>query len=148
VLDGDNVRRGLNRDLGFAPSDRSENIRRVAEVAALMNDAGLIVVTAFISPYANDRARAAQAVGQNRFAEVFVDAPMPLCEARDPKGLYRKAREGSLSEFTGVSAPYESPTAPALRLDTSTCSVDQCVDRMIAWLAGQGFLSAGSNDSW
>ncbi|MBM4353405.1 MAG: adenylyl-sulfate kinase [Deltaproteobacteria bacterium] len=141
VLDGDNVRRGLNRDLGFAPGDRTENIRRVAEVAALMNEAGLIVITAFISPYAEDRARAAQAVGADRFAEVYVDAPLPLCEARDPKGLYRKAREGTLPEFTGVSAPYESPTSPALRLDTSSLSVGECVDRVMAFLEAGGHLS-------
>ncbi len=140
VLDGDNVRRGLNRDLGFSPAERTENIRRVAEVAALMNEAGLIVITAFISPYAEDRAQAARAIGASRFAEVFVDAPLPLCEARDPKGLYRKAREGRLQEFTGVSAPYESPTAPALRLDTSACSLADCVESIVSWLEARGYL--------
>jgi bifunctional enzyme CysN/CysC len=146
VLDGDNVRRGLNRDLGFSPAERSENIRRVAEVAALMNDAGLIVVTAFISPYTQDRAQAARSIGAERFVEVFVDAPLPLCEARDPKGLYRKAREGRLAEFTGISAPYESPTSPALRLDTSADSVVGCVERIVDWLLSGGFLAARSVD--
>jgi bifunctional enzyme CysN/CysC len=146
VLDGDNVRRGLNRDLGFAPADRTENIRRIAEVAALMNDAGLIVVTAFISPYADDRRNAAQAIGQERFAEVFVDAPLRLCEARDPKGLYRKARDGRLPEFTGISAPYESPTRPSLRLDTAQLSVEQCVDSLISWLCENGLLDGGRNE--
>ena len=109
ILDGDNVRMGLNRDLGFSAEDRSENIRRIAEVAKLMNDSGVIVVTAFISPYQRDRASAAQTIGDQHFLEVHVDAPLSVCEERDPKGLYRKARAGEIAQFTGVDAPYEAP---------------------------------------
>jgi len=118
VLDGDNLRHGLNRDLGFSPEARAENIRRVAEVARLFNDAGIIVVTAFISPYRADRELVRQLVGPERFAEVFVDAPLEVCERRDPRGLYARARSGAISEFTGVSAPYEAPEAPELHLHT------------------------------
>ena len=126
MLDGDNVRLGLSRDLGFGPDDRSENIRRIAEVARLMNDAGLIVVTAFISPYRADRAMARKIIGEERFFEVYVDAPLEVCERRDPKGLYRKARSGEIPEFTGVSAPYEAPASPALVVNTAARSIDQC----------------------
>jgi bifunctional enzyme CysN/CysC len=127
MLDGDNVRAGINRDLGFGPDDRRENIRRIAEVARLMNDAGLLVVTAFISPYRADRDMARGIIGTETFLEVFVDSPLGVCEARDPKGLYRKARKGEIPEFTGISAPYEAPESPALKVDTAACSVDACV---------------------
>jgi adenylylsulfate kinase len=130
MLDGDNVRMGLSRDLGFGPEDRHENIRRIAEVAALMNDAGLIVITAFISPYRADREMARKCIGAERFVEVYVDAPLAVCEKRDPKGLYRKARSGELLEFTGVSAPYEAPEAPAIVVDTAKRSVEQCLDAL------------------
>lgn len=128
VLDGDNVRHGLNRDLGFSPADRRENIRRVAEVARLMNDAGLIVVTAFISPYREDRQMARDIVGNDRFLEVYVSTPLAVCEARDPKGLYRRARQGGVADFTGIHAPYEEPDAPELILNTDEVALGEAVD--------------------
>ena len=131
VLDGDNLRFGLNRDLGFSPEDRRENIRRAAEVARLMNDAGLTVITAFISPYREDRAGARAIVGNDRFIEVHLSADLAECERRDPKGLYRKARAGELPDFTGVSAPYEAPLAPELTLDTAVIGIEECVDRLV-----------------
>jgi adenylyl-sulfate kinase len=134
VLDGDNLRHGLNRDLGFSPEDRRENIRRVAEVARLMNDAGLIVLTAFISPYHDDRANARRIVGEDRFLEVHLTADLETCEKRDPRGLYRRARTGELTDFTGVSAPYETPLAPDLRLDSGRLPVDECVERVLVLL--------------
>ena len=114
VLDGDNVRHGLNSNLGFSAEDRSENIRRVAEVAKLMNDAGLIVITAFISPFRADRDKARAIIGDGVFQEVFLDAGLDACEARDPKGLYKKARAGEVSDFTGIDSPYEPPKTPEL----------------------------------
>jgi adenylyl-sulfate kinase len=143
VLDGDNVRHGLNRDLGFAPEDRAENIRRVGEVAALFADAGLITLTAFISPYRADREAARAAVGAERFLEVFVDTPLEVCERRDPKQLYRRARAGEVGEFTGVSAPYEPPASPALALDTSALDAAACVERVVTLLRERGFLPGG-----
>ena len=140
VLDGDNVRHGLNRDLGFTPADRTENIRRIAEVARLFNDAGLIVVTAFISPYREDRARARATIGDGSFIEVYVDAPLAVCEQRDPRGLYRKARAGKLPEFTGVSAPYEAPETPELDVHTDTQSVAEAVEQIWRWLIAHGVL--------
>jgi len=134
VLDGDNIRFGLNRDLGFAPEDRTENIRRIGEVCRLFQDAGLVVLTAFVSPYIADRdaVRALHPAGQ--FVEVFVDTPLEVCEARDVKGLYAKARAGDIAEFTGVSAPYEAPLDPELRVDTSTKALDDCVAQVISYL--------------
>ena len=132
MLDGDNVRAGINRDLGFGPDDRRENIRRVAEVAKLMNDAGLIAITAFISPYRADREMAREIIGAERFVEVFLDASLEVCEGRDPKGLYKKARKGEIPEFTGVSAPYEVPGSPQIVLLTGTESAAQCVERLLA----------------
>ncbi|KAB2965017.1 MAG: adenylyl-sulfate kinase [Thermoanaerobaculia bacterium] len=140
VLDGDNVRHGLNRDLGFAPADRTENIRRVGEVAALFADAGLVTLTAFISPARADRDAARAAVGAERFLEVFVSTPLEVCERRDPKRLYSRARAGEVGEFTGVSAPYEPPLDPALALDTSTLDAAACVERLVALLRERGFL--------
>ena len=140
VLDGDNIRHGLNQDLGFSPRDRSENIRRVAEVARLFNEAGLIVITAFISPYRADRDLARRIIGEDRFIETFVAAPLDECERRDTKGLYAKARAGQIPEFTGVSAPYEQPESPGLILDTKTHSVEDLVQ--ICWddLLSRGVL--------
>ena len=132
VLDGDNVRHGLNRDLGFSPEDRRENIRRVAEVARLMNDAGLIVITAFISPYREDRRMARDIIGGERFLEVYLNTPLAVCEARDPKGLYKRARQGGVAEFTGVNAPYEAPDDPALSLDTSAMTAEAAVAALLA----------------
>lgn len=131
VLDGDNVRHGLNRNLGFSIEDRSENIRRIAEVARLMNDAGLIVITAFISPMIADRAMAKEIIGADRFKEVYVSTPLQACEARDPKGLYVKARLGEISAFTGVSAEYEPPLQPDLRVDTSNDVIENHLKELI-----------------
>ena len=127
VLDGDNIRHGLNRDLGFSPSDRQENIRRISEVAKLFNDAGLFVITAFISPYREDRSAAREIIGTERFVEVYLNASLDVCERRDPKGLYAKARAGQIAEFTGVSAPYEPPLVPDLTIDTGASSLDESV---------------------
>jgi bifunctional enzyme CysN/CysC len=138
VIDGDNVRQGLNRDLGFAPEDRAENLRRVAEVARLFNDAGVIVITSFISPCRRHRDDARRIIGAERFLEVFVDAPIAVCEERDPKGLYRKARAGEIADFTGVSAAYEAPDAPEIHLPTGQWSLDACVQRLRAQLAERG----------
>ena len=134
VLDGDNVRHGLNRDLGFSADDRSENIRRVAEVAKLLNDAGLIVITSFISPFRADRAGAKETIGADRFAEVFVDAPIGVCEERDSKSLYAKARAGEIAEFTGVSSPYEAPESPAVAIQTGQVSVEEGTTAVLAYL--------------
>jgi len=127
VLDGDNVRHGLNRDLGFTAVARSENIRRVAEVAKLMNDAGLIVITAFISPYRSDRKMAQQIIGADKFLEVHLSTPIAACELRDVKGMYKKARSGEIADFTGISAPYELPLNPAASIDTSVISVEDAL---------------------
>jgi bifunctional enzyme CysN/CysC len=132
LLDGDNLRHGLNRDLGFTESDRVENIRRVAEVARLMSDAGLVVLTAFISPFKAERELARELIGAGRFVEVFVDTPLAVAERRDPKGLYAKARRGDLHNFTGIDSPYEAPAAPECRLDAGSTSVDACVDALLA----------------
>lgn len=131
VLDGDNVRHGLNRDLGFSPADRAENIRRIAEVAKLMNQAGLIVISAFISPYREDREIARQIIGQENFREIHVSTSLQVCEQRDPKGLYKRARAGNIPEFTGITAPYETPLHPALALDTASMGVASCVDALL-----------------
>ncbi|HQP93504.1 MAG TPA: adenylyl-sulfate kinase [Thermoanaerobaculia bacterium] len=141
VLDGDNLRHGLNADLGFSREDRRENIRRAGEVAALFADAGLIVIAAFISPYRAGREAAREAIGAARFLEVFLDAPLAVCERRDPKGLYRRARAGEIAEFTGISAPYEPPEAPALTLDTAREELAVSARRIVELLATRGFLT-------
>lgn len=133
VLDGDNVRHGLNRNLGFSHEDRTENIRRIAEVARLMNDAGLIVITAFISPYRADRSAAREVIGATSFCEVFVSTSLAVCESRDPKGLYTKARAGKMADFTGISSPYEAPELPDLVIDTSQLPLDQAVSQLISF---------------
>lgn len=127
VLDGDNIRLGLNRDLGFTDSDRTENIRRISEVAKLFSDAGVITITAFISPFAQDRRRARDIIGDENFVEVFVDAPLEVCEQRDPKGLYKKARKGELKMFTGIDSVYETPEKPDLVIYTAQQTVEQSV---------------------
>ena len=142
VLDGDNLRHGLNASLGFSPADREENIRRVGEVAALFGDAGVIALVSFISPYARDRDLARAKVPAGRFLEVYVNTPLAVCEARDPKGLYRRARAGELPEFTGVSAPYEAPALPEVELPTAELSLDACVERLLAALTARGLLAA------
>jgi adenylylsulfate kinase len=141
VLDGDNIRHGLNSDLGFSVADRQENIRRLGEVAALFVDAGVVVVTAFISPCRADRERARRVVGGERFLEVFLDTPLAVCEARDPKSLYRKARAGEIADFTGISAPYEAPERPEVVLRTHELSVADAAARVVAELRARGFLA-------
>ncbi|MBL8728483.1 MAG: adenylyl-sulfate kinase [Planctomycetes bacterium] len=141
VLDGDSIRHGLCKDLGFTPADRSENIRRVGEVAALLVDAGVLVLTAFISPYGMDRQRVREIVGTD-FVEVFVDAPLEVCEGRDPKGLYRRARAGEIAEFTGISAPYEPPEHPDLHLRTGSQALAECVTAVHDLIAARGLLRA------
>lgn len=135
VLDGDNVRRGLNANLGFSPEDRQENIRRVGEAAALFAEAGFVCITAFISPYRDDRRRARAAVAKGRFLEVYVRADLAACEARDPKGLYRRAREGVLKDFTGIDSPYEEPEAPDLVVDTTEDDIAACVEKLVGFVA-------------
>ena len=134
LLDGDNVRHGLCSDLGFSDDDRVENIRRVGEVCKLFADAGLIVMSAFISPFTSDRRMVRKLFPAGEFIEVFMDAPLETCESRDPKGLYKKARAGEIKHFTGIGSPYEVPSHPEIRLDTSRNSVDECVDSLIAYL--------------
>lgn len=131
LLDGDNVRHGLNRDLGFTEEDRVENIRRIAEVSRLMADAGLIVIVSFISPFRSEREMARGLAEEGEFVEIFVDTPVEVCEARDPKGLYAKARRGDLVNFTGIDSPYEPPENPELRIDTTNTSVDEAADRVL-----------------
>lgn len=133
VLDGDNIRHGLNNNLGFSPADRSENLRRISEVAKLMNDAGLIVMTSFIAPFVDDREQAKHIIGEDLFYEVYVSTSLEVCEARDPKGLYHKARIGELPEFTGISSPYEIPSNPDIAIDTSQLSMERAVDQLY-WL--------------
>ena len=141
VLDGDNVRHGLNSNLGFSPDDRSENIRRVGEVAKLFTDAGMIVFTSFISPYRADRDRVREAMNDGDFIELYVEADVETCEGRDVKGLYAKARAGEIPEFTGISAPYEAPERPELVLDTRSQSVEESVAHLLGYLEEKGYLS-------
>ncbi|MBT8453609.1 MAG: adenylyl-sulfate kinase [Deltaproteobacteria bacterium] len=140
VLDGDNVRHGLNSDLGFAPEDRVENIRRIGEVARLFADAGGLVLSAFISPYRHDRDRVRALMGPGEFIEVFVDTPLEICEARDPKGLYKKARAGEIANFTGLDAPYEAPTNPEVHLETERLSVDEAAASVVRYLEEHDIL--------
>ena len=134
LLDGDNVRMGLNKNLGFKEADRIENIRRIAEVAKLMNDAGLIVITSFISPYVRDRRNAREIIGDDSFIEVYVSTPVEECEKRDVKGLYKKARAGEIPNFTGISSPYEAPEHPEVTIDTTGKSLEDSVDYVMAQL--------------
>ena len=146
MLDGDNVRHGLNNDLGFSPEDRTENIRRIGEVAALMSDAGLIVISAFISPYQEDRNRA-RAAAPDVFNEIYVSADLETCEDRDPKGLYKKARAGEIPEFTGIDSPYEAPTTPEMVVDTQNNDIDTCVAQVVKYAEERvGLRSRASND--
>lgn len=140
VLDGDVLRRGLCRDLDFTEADRTENVRRVAEVAKLMSDAGLIVVVSLISPYRRDRRMARERMAEGEFIEVFIDAPLAVTEQRDPKGLYRKARRGELKNFTGIDAPYEVPENPDLRIQTDSSSAPEGADRIIRLLVNRGII--------
>ena len=137
LLDGDNVRHGLNRDLGFTEEDRVENIRRVAEVSKLMVDAGLIVLVSFISPFRAERRMARELLGPGEFVEVYVDTPLAVAEQRDVKGLYKKARAGELKNFTGIDSPYEAPETPEIVVDTTTMSAEDAAERIVAWLDGR-----------
>jgi adenylylsulfate kinase len=142
VLDGDNVRHGLNSNLGFSPEDRTENIRRIGEVAKLFTDSGVIVFTSFISPYRADRDAVRALMGAGDFVEVLVDASLETCESRDVKGLYQKARAGEIPEFTGISAPYEAPKDPELVLDTNNQTIGQSVEQLVGYLEKSGYLGA------
>lgn len=141
VLDGDNLRHGLNADLTFSARDREENVRRTGEVGALLVDAGLIAIAALISPFQRDRDRVRSIVGADRFVEIFVDVPLEVCETRDPKGMYAAAREGRIADFTGISSPYEQPAAPALTLRAAEQDVDECVALVHSELRRRGCFS-------
>lgn len=143
LLDGDNVRHGLCKDLGFSDEDRKENIRRVGEVAKLMADAGLISLAAFISPFRADRQIVRDILPEGRFVEVFVDAPLDVCQERDPKGLYAKAMRGEIKQFTGIDSPYEAPENPEVRLDAGGLSVAEAVNELLAYLHEAGILKEG-----
>ncbi len=140
LLDGDNIRGGLNRDLGFSEEDRRENIRRIAEVARLFVDAGLIVITAFISPFKRERDFARNLVEEDEFIEVFVDAPLEVCEKRDPKGLYKKARSGEIKEFTGIDSPYEKPENPEIHIKTDEMDIGESVEVIVNYLNSKGIV--------
>ena len=140
LLDGDNVRHGLNRDLGFTDADRVENIRRIAEVSGLMVDAGLVVLVSFISPFRAERRLARERVEAGEFIEVHVDTPLDIAEERDPKGLYAKARAGELTNFTGIDSPYEAPESPEVHVDTMALTAEEAADQVIAALRSKGLL--------
>jgi adenylylsulfate kinase len=140
ILDGDNIRHGLNKNLGFSPEDREENIRRIGEVSKLFSDAGLITMTAFISPYRVDRDKARGLLQKEEFIEVFVKVPLEIAEERDPKGLYKKARTGEIKEFTGISAPYEEPLSPEIVIDTSEYDLEESSRIVIDYLEKKGFI--------
>lgn len=141
VLDGDNIRMGLNKNLGFSPEDRTENIRRIGEVAKLFCDSGTIVLTAFVSPYKQDRDQVRELIPNGRFHEVLVDASLETCEGRDPKGLYKKARAGEIKGFTGIDATYEAPEKAELTLDSDNKGIEELANEAIAYLAVKGLLS-------
>ena len=140
LLDGDNVRHGLNKDLGFSDSDRVENIRRIGEVAKLFVDAGNIVLTAFISPFIADREQVRKLVDNGQFLEVFIDTPIDICEARDPKGLYKKARAGEIKHFTGIDSEYQAPLTPEIHIKTAELSIEACAEQVVAKLDELGYL--------
>jgi len=143
ILDGDNIRHGLNKNLGFSPADRTENIRRIGEVAKLFTEAGVVALTAFISPYRADRDQVRAIMAAGDFVEVHVDCPVEVCEQRDVKGLYKKARAGEIKEFTGISAPYEAPTKPELTINTAGQSVEASANQILAYLEKQGIVPRG-----
>jgi len=140
LLDGDNIRHGLNKDLGFIEHDRIENIRRIGEVAKLFVDSGLIVITAFISPFKSDRQIARSLVKYDEFIEIFINTPLEVCESRDPKGLYKKARNGAIKNFTGISSPYEEPKEPQINIKTVELTIQECVDMVINYLIKFGYV--------
>ena len=141
LLDGDNIRHGLCKDLGFSDLDREENIRRIGEVSKLFVEAGIIVLTAFVSPFRVDRDKARSLVGENDFVEVFCSADLEICESRDTKGLYAKARNGEIKDFTGISSPYEAPQSPELKIDTGNLEIDKCVDMVNEFLIKKRIIS-------
>ena len=147
VLDGDNVRHGLCGDLAFSAEDRQENIRRIGEVAKLFMEAGVIVLTAFISPYRGDRERVRGMVEHGDFIEIYCDTPLEICESRDVKGMYKKARAGEIAEFTGISSPYEAPKNPELAVKTGTLALDACVQRVIGEMKQRSIITADQNDN-
>jgi len=140
-LDGDNVRNGLNKNLGFDPDDRKENIRRIGEVSKLMVDAGLLTLTAFISPYQEDRNQVRAILEENEFIEIYVKCSLDTCEKRDPKGLYKKARAGEIKSFTGIDAPYEKPVSPEITVDTENYSLEKTVQVIIQYLRDKKYLT-------
>ena len=142
LLDGDNIRMGLNKGLGFSDEDRNENIRRIGEVSKLFVDAGLIVLTAFISPFQKDRDTVRSLVKKNEFIEVFIDASLEVCESRDPKGLYKKARQGEIKNFTGISSPYEAPVKPELHIINNDKDIDEIAKQVLRYLEEKGYLNA------
>ena len=144
ILDGDNIRHGLNVNLGFSPEDRTENIRRIGEVAKLFTDCGVINLTAFISPYRRDRDKVRSIFSEGDFIEVYVDCPLNVCEERDPKSMYKKARAGLIKQFTGIDAPYEAPRHPELHLSTSQLSVATCVELILSYLTARGYFNVAS----
>lgn len=141
LLDGDNIRHGLNKDLGFDEKSREENIRRIGEVAKLFVDSGLVVITAFISPFAKDRALARALVQEDEFVEVFIDTPLKVCESRDPKGLYKKARDGEIKDFTGIDSPYEAPLKPELHIKSSGNDIEKMVEKIVKYLKEKEYIS-------
>jgi len=143
LLDGDNIRMGLNKGLSFSEEDRIENIRRISEVSKLFVDAGLIVLTAFISPFQADRNTVRTLVASEEFIEVFIDTPLAICEERDPKGLYLKARKGEIADFTGISSPYEAPMNPEIHIHTDLESIDASVEKIIKYLDTKGIINVG-----
>ncbi len=142
LLDGDNIRMGLNKGLTFSDEDRVENIRRIGEVAKLFTDAGLIVLTAFISPFQKERDMVRSLVEKGEFVEIFIDTPIEVCEQRDPKGLYKKARRGEIRHFTGIDSPYEAPSAPEIEIKNDKISVDEAVETVIRYLKKKGYIDA------
>ena len=140
ILDGDNIRHGLNKNLGFSPEDRTENIRRIGEVAKLFTDAGIITITAFISPYREDRDAVRRLLSDGEFIEVYVKCPLDVCEERDTKGLYKKARAGEVNDFTGISAPYEEPLNPELTIDSSKLTVEESTRAVLNYLEEKGYV--------
>lgn len=142
LLDGDNIRHGLNKDLGFSDEDRAENIRRIGEVCRLFIDAGLIVISAFISPFRSDRQIVRELMEETELIEVFIDTSLQICEERDPKGLYKKARKGEIPSFTGISSPYEAPVSPEIHIPTVENSIEQSVDTIITYMQNRGYLYA------
>ncbi|MCR9672197.1 adenylyl-sulfate kinase [Vibrio alginolyticus] len=146
LLDGDNVRHGLNKDLGFSDQDRIENIRRIGEVAKLFVDSGTIVLTAFISPFISDREQARQLMAESEFLEVFIDTPLEICEQRDPKGLYKKARAGEIKNFTGIDSSYEAPLNPEIHVKTANKTVEECAEFVVKHLLEKGYLTSQEVD--